>query len=185
MTDPTPVDTDPTSGRSVRRFFVVAVVLSFVGIWGYVMYLSFFVGRAEPADQLEDTDWVLTAEDTCAPVAARIADLPLASEMETPAQRAEVLDVATEELEGMVRRLRALVPPDSPEEATAVGRWLDDWEQFNRDRRAYADRLSLPDPPDEPFRVTERDGYQIDVVLEEFAAKSNDMPSCAPPDDVG
>ena len=162
---------------------VVLAVASFVGIWGYVLYLSFFVGRADPMDELSDDGWVESAEATCAPTAAALRRLPYANELEDPAERAEVLDAATERLERMVAQLRGLVPPNDPEEARAVARWLDDWEEFNRNRRAYAERFRAG--LDEPFRVTDRSGYQIDVLIDDFAAKANDMPSCAPPDDVG
>lgn len=182
MTDPVDVDIAPDR-RPLRRAGVLAVVAVCVGIWGYVMYLSIFVGRAEPADRLSDTDWVTTAEATCAPAARAIERLPFASEIDTPAERADVLDEATGRLERMVVALRGLVPPDDPEEARAVGRWLDDWEAYNQDRREYADRFRQG--LDEPFRVTDRSGYQIDVLIGEFATKANDMPSCAPPGDVG
>ena len=181
---PEVLDADAPSGPNrFRRLGLLAVVASFVGIWGYVLYLSIFVGRAEPKDHLDDTEWVAAAEATCAPTANAIDRLGFASELDTPAQRAEVLDDATARLEAMVRRLRDLPPPADAAEARAVGRWLDDWEEFNRNRRAYAENFRAGE--DEPFVVTERGGYQIDVVLEEFAAKANDMPSCAPPDDVG
>jgi hypothetical protein len=179
------VEAIPEPGRTnfLRRAGVLLAVVSFVGIWGYVLYLSVFVGRSEPLDHLDDEDWVESAEATCAPVAARLDRLPFAIEMETLDERADVLDLATTDLEAMVRSLRGLVAPSDPAEARAVGRWLDDWEEYNRNRRAYADRFRAG--LDEPFRVTDRSGYQIDVLLDDFAAKANDMPSCAPPDDVG
>ena len=182
---PEAIDVEPAPERSSRwgRTGVLLVVLSFIGIWGYVLYLSFFVGRSEPLDHLDDTDWVASAEATCAPVATSVADLPFASELDAPTERADVLDEATDQLEVMVADLRGLVPPDDPEEARAVGRWLDDWEEYLRNRRSYAERFRAG--LDEPFRVTDRGGYQVDVLIDDFAARANDMPSCAPPDDVG
>ena len=183
MTDAVEVEPEADRTRSWRRIAVVLAVASFIGIWGYVLYLSFFVGRADPMDALSDEEWVETAEATCAPTAAGLRQLPYANELDDPAERAEVLDEATGRLERMVRQLRGLNPPDDAEEARAVSRWLDDWEEFNRNRRAYAERFRAG--LDEPFRVTDRSGYQIDVLIDDFAAKANDMPSCAPPDDVG
>lgn len=168
--------------RSIRRIGVLLVVASFVGIWGYVMYLSFFEGRAEPRDRLDDAQWAAAAEETCAEARSDFGTLPFASELDTPDERAEVLDRVTDELEIMVTRLRGLVAPSDPAEARAVGRWLDDWTEFNRNRRAYADRFRAG--VDEPFRVTDRGGFQIDVLLDEFAVINN-MESCAPPEDVG
>ena len=104
----TQVNTRPPLPRRVRwrRVGVLAVVASFVGIWGYVMYLSFFVGRQDPRDHLDDTAWIQAAEATCAPTAAAVADEPFANELDSPAERADVLDDATTRLEAMVRRLR-------------------------------------------------------------------------------
>jgi hypothetical protein len=172
-----------TRANPLARIALVLAVASFVGIWGYVLYLSFFVGRADPQDRLSDQEWVRTAEATCAPVSDVVEQLPFANELESPRQRAEVLDDATDRLEVMVRRLRGLVPPRDDADARAVGRWLDDWEEYNRNRRAYADTFRAGE--DEPFVVTDRSGYQIDLLVHDFAAVANDMPSCAPPDDVG
>lgn len=181
--DTGPTAETPPRSRRLRRLGVAAVALSFVGIWGYVLYLSFFVGRADPRDHLDDNRWVESAEATCAPTAAAIERMPFISEVDDPAARAELLDQATDELERMVSLLRGLVAPAEPEEARAVDRWLDDWEVYNQDRREYADRFRAGE--DEAFTVTDRGGYQADVLLDDFAVKANDMPSCAPPDDVG
>lgn len=172
-----------TRANPVARVALVLAVASFVGIWGYVLYLSFFVGRADPRDRLSDQEWVRTAEATCAPVADEVERLPFASELESPRERADVLDDATDRLETMVRRLQGLVPPRDDADARAVARWLTDWEEYNRNRRAYADTFRAGE--DEPFVVTDRSGYQIDLLVHDFAAVANDMPSCAPPDDVG
>ncbi len=169
--------------KRVRRIGVLVVVASFIGIWGYVMYLSFFVGRQELRDHLDETEWVQAAETACAPTATAVAQEPYANQLSTPAERAAVLDDATAKLETMVQHLRALPPPAAADEARAVSRWLDDWEEYNRNRRAYADRFRAGF--DEPFRVTDRGGYQIDVLIDDFAETANDMPSCATPEDVG
>ena len=183
MTDVLETESAARRPNRVRRIGVLAVVASFLGIWGYVMYLSFFVGREELRDHLDDEAWVQSAETLCAPTAASVAQEPYANELRSPAERAAVLDDATTDLEAMVQRLRALPPPATADEARAVSRWLDDWEEYNRNRRAYADRFRAG--LDEPFRVTDRGGYQIDVLIDDFAQTANDMPSCATPEDVG
>lgn len=172
----------PRPGPRLRRLGVLVVVAGGVGLWGYVLYLSAFVGRADPRDELDDTSWAVAAEQTCAPSRAAIDDLPLASEAGSPAERAELLDVATAELESMVDRLDALVAPDDPAEARAVERWLADYRAYLQDRREYADRFRRG--LDEPFRVTDRGGFQVDLLIDDFA-RVNDMESCATPDDVG
>jgi hypothetical protein len=172
--------------RNLRRLGVLAVVASFVGIWGYVMYLTFFEGRADPRDRMEDTRYTATAEDTCAESAAFFAGLPFANEVDSPEERGDLLDRGTDELEVMVTRLEGLVPPRDADEAVAVERWLEDYRTFIQDRREYADAQRDPSAEryDMPFAVTDRGGFQIDVLIDDFAG-INDMDSCETPDDVG
>lgn len=179
------VSTSPESarpGRRIRRVGVIAVIASFIGIWGYVMYLSIFVGRAEPRDRLSDRAYAESAETVCAPFRADIDTLPFANELKTPAERADVLDEATSQLEVMVEELETLTPPTEADEALAVQRWLADWVEYNGNRRSYADRFRAG--LDEPFRVTDRDGEQIDTKIDDFA-HLNFMESCETPNDVG
>lgn len=169
-----------------RRFGVLLVIASFVGIWGYVMYLTIFEGRAEPRDRMDDAAWTQSAEATCARSTPVFESLPFASELSSPQERAEVLDEGTDELETMVGRLESMPAPATDEEAAAVDRWLADYRTFVQDRREYAAAQRDPADPryDEAFSVTDRDGYQIDVLIDDFA-RINFMESCAPPDDVG
>jgi hypothetical protein len=185
VTDTSPPGPSDTR-RNMRRVGVAAVVLSFVGIWGYVMYLTFFEGRAQPRDRMEDTRFTAAAEETCAESSRFFAQLPFASEVGSPEERAELLDRGTDELEAMVTRLEALVPPRDADEAVAVERWLADYRTFIQDRREYAQAQRDPSNEryDQPFAVTDRGGFQIDVLLDDFAI-INDMDSCETPDDVG
>lgn len=184
-----PSDSPATAPRrrfNPRRFGVLVVVASFVGIWGYVLFLTLFAGRAEPRDRLDDTAWTQNAETTCARSTPVFDALPFASELDSPEQRADVLDDGSDELETMVGRLESLGPPDDEDEAAAVEAWLADYRVFITDRRAYAD--AQRDPADErydqAFSVTDREGFQIDVLIDDFA-RVNYMESCETPDDVG
>ncbi len=169
-----------------RRFGVLLAIASFVGIWGYVLYLSVFEGRAEPRDRLDDTAWSATAEATCARSTPVFEALPFASEVGSPEERARILDDGTAEVEAMIARLAALEPPAAPDEAAAVAAWLDDYRTFAIDRREYAaaQRDSSDPRYDQAFSVTDREGYQIDVLIDDFA-HVNYMESCETPDDVG
>jgi hypothetical protein len=171
--------------RRFGRLWVLAVVASFVGIWGYVLYLSFFVGRAEPRDRLQDTTWAATAEETCADTRRVLDRLELASEVGSPEERADLLDTATDELAVMVTRLEGLRSPRDAAEARAVSRWLDDYRTYLGDRRDYAAAQRDPSHPryDRPFSVTDRGGYQIDLLIDDFA-RVNYMESCESPGDV-
>lgn len=181
MTPPDPtVEDRPT--RPWARAGVLVAVTSFVGIWGYVLYLSFGPGREAPRDRLDDTAWVAEAEAVCADTREELESLPFANELESPAERAAVIDAATDELEPMVDELDRLDPPSDTAEALAVERWLADWRRYNTDRREYAELLSTG--ADQPFSVTRRDRYHLDLLIDDFA-KINHMESCQTPDDVG
>ncbi|WP_436796144.1 hypothetical protein [Actinospongicola halichondriae] len=193
MTDLADPSADGSGGQrsprrrfSPRRFGVLVVILSFVGIWGYVMYLTIFEGRAEPRDRLDDTAWAATAEAVCARSTPVFEALPFASEVGSPEERADILDAGTEELETMIARLESLEPPATQDEAAAVEAWLADYRTFVSDRQAYAiAQRDASDPRyDQAFSVTDREGYQIDVLIDDFA-HVNYMDSCETPDDVG
>lgn len=176
-----PADSPAPPRRRLGRILAWGVVASFIGIWGYVMYLSFFVGRAEPRDRLSDEAFRASAEAACAPHREVIDALPFASELDTLEERARVLDEATDELEDLVADLEAVTAPTEADEARAVERWIIDWHEYLDNRRAYADRFRAG--LDEPFRVTDRDGEQIDTAIDGFA-HINFMDSCRTPEDV-
>jgi hypothetical protein len=181
-----PASSAPTeTRRPLRRFGVLVVVASFIGIWGYVMYLTLFVGRAEPRDRLDDTRFTAAAEETCAESRRVIDRLDYASEVGSPPERADLLDAATDQLEVMLTRLDGLIPPRDRAEATAVDRWLADYRIYLVDRREYADAQRDPGHPryDRAFSVTDRGGYQIDLLIDDFA-RVNYMESCETPQDV-
>lgn len=179
-------DRRPRKRFNPRRFGVLLVIVSFVGIWGYVMYLTVFEGREEPRDRLDDAVWTTSAEATCARSAPVFDALPFASELASPQERAEVLDDGTAELDKMLGRLESLPPPGPADEAAAVQAWLADYRVFVQDRREYAaaQRDPADDRFDQAFSVTDRDGFQIDVLIDDFA-RVNYMDSCETPDDVG
>lgn len=165
------------------RIFGIGVALSVVGVWGYVMYLTFFEGRDDPRDRMTDVEYREEAEATCAPYRERIDALPLASQVSTPQERADMIDAATAELRDMVADLETLDPPAADDEAQAVSRWLDDWEIYLDDRDAYADRFRQG--IDEAFRMTDAGGgEQINAKIDNFA-HINYMESCETPKDVG
>lgn len=171
--------------RTLRRAGVVAVVASFVGVWGYVMYLTIVEGRAEPRDRLHDVAWAQRAEETCARSTPVLESLPLASEADSPTERAGFLEDATDELDTMIGRLAALPPPATADEEGAVDRWLADYRAYVQDRREYeaAQRDRGHPRHDEPFSVTDRAGYHLDVLVDDFA-RVNFMESCETPDDL-
>ncbi len=95
------------------------------------------------------------------------------------AERADIVDQATEIVETMLNDVVAVAPSDDKGMAI-VPQWEADYRTYLENRRAFTDRLRRGN---EPFTETAVDGIPIGEKLEQFAG-DNDMPSCAPPRDL-
>ena len=96
------------------------------------------------------------------------------------AERAQIIDKATDSLERAVNSLAALSVSDSKGQAL-VPLWLSDYRTHIQDRREYADDLRTG--VNEPFSETVTEGLPISEKIATFAA-DNAAPSCAPPIDL-
>lgn len=174
--------TEATDGSTTGRTAVKLVVIGLVAMWGYVVYLAFFVGRADSPDKIDDPQFTEAAEERCASAEARVADLPPAeSQADDPVGRAATVEEATEIWADVVDGLRS-IPVRDPDDADLVAQWLDDWDVLIGDRFQFAERLR--EDPDARFTVTPAPGgRQITLRIDEFAV-TNDMASCATPLDV-
>jgi hypothetical protein len=174
-----PVTPRPGPASPAGRTLAVVAVAAMVAMWGYVTYLAFGPGRADPPDRLDHPTFAHDAEARCSEALDAVATLPLAVEAETAEERAAVLDVANRHLARMLDELAELAPPG--EEGELVERWLADWRTYLRDRMAYADALRRD--PDARLLVTAKGGDQITDYLDAFA-QDNRMPACATPTDA-
>lgn len=169
----------PTAGELASRIVVVSVVLGIIIMWIYVL-----TARPDVPGHIEDPAFAPAAESVCAAARVRIDALPKAQETPDPAQRAAVVDQATDVLEDMVDELERLVPIAEPDH-TRAAQWIADWRTYLQNRRDYAD--GLPRDPNLRFYVTQRpeDGVQITAGMDRFAQPPvNTMASCTTPDDV-
>jgi hypothetical protein len=175
-------DVQATSGWSrsgkVQFVLLLSVILFWLAILGWTLIVD--SEDLRPPGRMEDTAFAVDAEPVCAATATAIADLGLPTAVETPLERAELVDAENELLSAMVVDLRALDRPEG-EEGTWVAEWLDDWVTHIADRQAWADQLREGD--DGPFVETARQGEQISKGIDYFA-ETNDMPSCATAGDV-
>jgi hypothetical protein len=161
------------------RLVIGAAVLAMAAMWGYVLYLAFGPGRADPPDRLDDPTFAVAAEARCAQTRAAIEALPPAFATPEPADRVAVLTEANEELERMLDDLEALAP--GGEDGRIVGLWLEDYRIFLEDRRDYADRLRVD--PEARLLVSPKDERQITRAIDGFA-EDNRMESCETPLDA-
>ena len=73
------------------------------------------------------------------------------------------------------------VDPTDDKGAAIVPLWEADYRAYIEDRRTFT--ANLRDGRNDPFTETAVDGIPISEKLEQFAS-DNEMPSCAPPQDL-
>jgi len=137
--------------------------------------------QAATPDQRAALNYLQESEAVCAIAQADIAELPFAAGVEDFAERANILDAATQRLDLMVNDLSAVAKPTKDAEAFIAGEWIKDYNQFLNDRRAYANVLRSGEDP--PFEISARDGRRVTDYIVNFA-EVNEMYSCVPPGDL-
>jgi hypothetical protein len=180
MTAPPAPPEPPARTRSrVGLVTVTLISVAMLAMWGYVVYLAFGPGRADPPDKLDDPAFATAAEERCSAALDRIASLPRAADAQDPVERAAVLDVANGHLTDMLDELDGIVP--AGEDGELVTEWLADWRIYITDREAFADELRRD--AGARLLVTAKSGQQITDYLDAFA-QDNDMPACSTPLDA-
>lgn len=168
----------PTARGLLRAVAAVIVIGSFA-IWGYAF--SGKAGRRTP-DTLDDPAFAVQAEAQCAAALNDLAALPQAFDARSGPERSAQIQQSTARLQALVAQLRAQVT-GSPRDRAILGDWLDNWDIVIGDRYRYAQDVAQ----DPAARY-----LQTDIKVNEFLntrvtrlAKTNHMPSCGVPDDVG
>lgn len=166
--------------RSARIQVILLVVN--VAFWGAILGWTVTYGddAYDPPDRLEDRAFPLAAEPICATTVDDIDELGLPTEVESPAERAELIDEENRLLRAMLDDLDGL-PRPTGEPGEWVELWITDWRTHIADRQAWADDLRLGD--DHPFTESDRAGEQVSKVIDNFA-EINDMPNCVTTGDV-
>jgi hypothetical protein len=170
--------TEPGRGRlaeTVVVVVVVAFVLAFALFWIYVL----FIAPSARQDRLQDAAFARAAQPVCTKA---IADLQASNVVNqtaaSPPERADLVERSDARLTIMVGDLRALTPTTGDDRA-AVTAWLDDWDQWLRDRVTWVGKLRAGQ--DAPFDEKARDnGEPYSKALNAFAI-TNEMPACATP----
>jgi hypothetical protein len=175
-----PAATSPR--RSFWRFVILAVVLLFAAFW---IWALFFASK-EAVNKIGDRAWAARAEQICTAAEAerlQLADLRKvdATDRAMLAERARLIDKATDVIERMLDEVVAVAPIDRKGQGI-VPLWTADYRTYIQDRRQYTDTLRAGKNP--PFAETAVDSIPISDKLTVFAG-DNEMPSCAPPVDLG
>jgi hypothetical protein len=151
---------------------LVAIAL----MWFYALFIA---NQANTVDELGEPTFPRAAQPVCANVLDRFRQLDLVNKVAaSPEERGVLVDKADAQLVVMVQTLRALVPSPG-NDATAVTKWLDDWDQWLRDRATWSEKLRRNE--DAPFLEKQRDNRQPNSKALDDFARTNEMPACTTP----
>jgi hypothetical protein len=177
------VHTEPATeprGWSTSAKVQVTLLVANVAFWLALLGWTIGADRSDPPDRLDDPAFAAAAEPICAATVTRIEALGLPTEVDSPLERAQLVDEENVLLLAMVADLEA-IPRPSGEQLEWVETWLVDWRTHVADRQAWADDLRVGD--DHVFVETARGNEHVTNVIDNFA-DVNGMDSCATPGDV-
>lgn len=182
--EPPAASPDPDATLRRRRISMVAAGLTFAALaafWAWILvYQLQNRGEEDMPDRMDDLAWTAEADRICAATTARVAELPSAHTSPSADARADVIEEATAEYEGMLQQLEAIAPT-SGRDAEITAAWIADYRIFLQDRLRFAD--SLRTDPTARFLVTEKYGSHITKPIDRFA-RVNEMEACMSPGDV-
>lgn len=185
MSAPTdPRDDNPVRQQRWSRSAKIQVVLLVVNVAFWAAILGWTVAYGDdaydPPDRLDDRAFPVAAEPICATTVEDIEGLGLPTEVESPAERADLIDEENRLLRAMLGELEGL-PRPAGKQGDWVELWIADWRTHVDDRQAWADDLRVGD--DHPFTESDRAGEQVSKVIDNFA-EINEMESCVTTGDV-
>lgn len=163
------------SRARVARTAAVVVVLAFAVMWIYVLFI------ASPAseDKLHEATFPTAAQPLCQGTLDDLQRLGVVNKVAaTPQERAVLVDTTDAQLRAMVQKLRTLTSPNT-DDAAAVSKWLDDWDQWLRDRAVWTEKLQRGE--DAPFLEKQRDNGEPNSKALDAFATTNNMTACATP----
>jgi hypothetical protein len=179
------VEGAPRSVGARRALVRVAASIGaavFVAFWTWALFFA----SKEPVNRIGDTGWAERAEQICATADAERLELADFREMrdatpELVRERADIVDRATDILDGMLDDIVAVDPTDAKGQ-DIVPLWESDYRAYLDARRDFADTLR-DTGENSAFYEPQADGIPISERIETFAG-DNTMPSCAPPRDL-
>ena len=179
---PAPDDGGAPERRRITpgRVVVAILIAGMLAMWGYVAYLAFGPGRADPPDKIADPAFAPAAEARCGLAITEVAQLPPAMDTPDADDRADVLDRSNAIFAAMLDDLDELVPDG--DDGRVVSLWLADWRTYLGDREEYAAALRV-DPETRLYITESSSGRQITERIDDFAA-DNEIPACSTPLDV-
>lgn len=163
------------------RFALGTIMFLITAMWIY----GLFFASKESINKIGDEKWAARAQSRCEISKQRLRDLADLRRIDSVAgdalaQRATIVDRATDELQAMLDDIVAAVPSDDKGRAI-VPLWEAEYRRYIVDRREYAEDLRAGD--NSPFAESTFENLPLSERLGTFA-RDNRMPSCAPPIDL-
>lgn len=174
-----PDDVQP--GRTWVKVLLGFVCLGLVGMWVY----AFFFASKESVSRVDDLSWSQRAEQICAEANVARGELIDTRRIDEVgegalAERADIVDQATEIVETMIDDVVA-VQPSGVDDKALVETWERFYRQLIQDRRNYTETLRAGD--NDPFAETAEDGAPISEWINDFTI-ANEMQECSAPLDL-
>lgn len=162
------------------------VILSIIvfGIGVMWIYGLFFASK-EVVNRVADEQWRQKSDEFCLHAEKQrelLIDLRLVGESgpDALAERADLVDLATDTLENMINEIAA-IPIADAKGAAIVPLWLADYRIYIVDRRSYT--AQLRQGLNLPFAESQVEQLPLSEKLATFAA-DNQLDSCKPPIDL-
>ena len=175
-----------SDSRSVRTIAIRVLLGSIsLGIAAFWIWALFFPQTKQSVAKVDDEAWSVRAELICRAANVerdRLSDLRRIDEVGEGAlaERAELIDRATDIIEQMVTDVTAEQPTSSTDVAL-IDSWTSYYRQWIEDRRVYTDVLRNGDNP--PFAESMVDGSPISEYINDFTV-ANRMKPCSAPTDL-
>ena len=167
--------------KIVARFALGTIMFLITAMWIY----GLFFASKESINKIGDEEWAARAQSRCEISKQRLRDLADLRRIDSVvgdalAQRATIVERATDELQAMLDDIVAAVPSDDKGRAI-VPLWEAEYRRYILDRREYAEDLRAGD--NSPFAESTFENLPLSERLGTFA-RDNRMPSCVPPIDL-
>lgn len=176
-----------TPGRTWVKALLAVLLLLTASMWVYY----FFFASEQGVYQLEDENWRLQAKPICQAAQDERAKLEDTSggyitnpTPEQMAQRADIVDEATDIVEQMLNDIVA-IPVAGEKDQIRMQVFEDNYRIILEDRRRYTASLRAGELV--PYTETVVGGGPVSNVVTDFTAgvKGNDVPECSPPGELG
>ncbi|WP_421120142.1 hypothetical protein ACE2AJ_02015 [Aquihabitans daechungensis] len=166
-------------GLTWGRGLAIGAVVLMIIFWVWIF--SGAPAKDNP-DRIRDEAYLTELEDQCQGLRDDLDELPNAADLDTAAQRADVLDDANVLVGGFIEELEAGAPTSGDAAVTMEG-WITDWKTYLANREDYAERLRT-DPGAQLLLDRSKLGDSVDKTIQIFT-QVNEIPACETPGDVG